>query len=185
MIQFKGFTSPDKLIASDPVNLVFYGGGTASQVERYLRDSELSQWVPPIAWRGLGILPSMTLWAHLDNTANGGGPLWKGPDLEMSIGPYFDGPRMHIRLYESPNRDTSAAWDQPGFGQWSIAAVHLEHWSAPLTHVVHGWLEAQELVEAWFDGQPGVGRVYRQDIGNEGWYQGHWHHGEATYIELV
>jgi hypothetical protein len=190
-VRFKGHLSKNRASKSDPINLVFYGRASASRVASYLQDLALSCWNPAAAWHPTGTLaePTSRMWAYLDDTASGGEALWKRPDAELAIGPYFASTRMHIRIFECERPDRLPHASGPDPDPWCIAGVHREHWSVTGTHIVHGWHEGQALVEAWFaplanGAISGVGLVDRRAIGNEGWYQGHWHDGMATFVEL-
>ena len=197
-MRFKGYLSKNRSAKSDPINVVFRGRATAARVEQYLRDITLSPWNPAGAWDLTGTLlqPTTRMWAYLDDTASGGEARWKPPDVELAIGPYSSGNRMHIRIYECDRPDRLPSAGGPDPGPWCIAGVHREHWvptlrpPVPFTHVVHGWREAQAFVETWFAplsgvAGSGVGQVEHRSIGNEGWYQGYWHDGDVTFVELT
>lgn len=186
VIKFKGYISPKQVVRSDPINLVFFGNAPAANVAFHLQHSLPTRWHPAARWSTTGSwpTPSARMYAHIDDTHNGGPIGWKRPDEELSVGPYIKGMRFHLRIYEGYVPDRPASASEPDYGTWSIAAVHREH-VAVSGHIVHGWKEPQALVQAWFTNQPFVGQVYTQDMGAGACYQGYQFDGSATFIEIL
>jgi hypothetical protein len=165
-------------VATDPVNLVFFGQGAAANVAHHLSHSLLPAWH----------VTSMSgqMYAYIDDQIHGARAGWKAPDQTLVIGPVIGPSRLHVRIYEG-----FVACHHPTgtFGTWSIASVHREHYVPPAWHVVHGWKEPQEIVRDALlrtrAEQPFVGRIFDNDVGNAGLYQGYWFDGQVTFVELL
>lgn len=184
-------------LAYNPINLVFYGNALLDNVVSILRQPAHNLWLPVYlprpSWYEYPnrVKPTPELWCELDNSAVGG---WKGPkpaDRELFIGPDDTGIRMHILLYAptDPYSPTSSALPNGTYDYWCVASIHRERWEAPASHAVDGWMEARMFAAQWFsrfaDGpHSDVRSVIPVPVQNEGWYQGHWHDGDAALIQI-
>ena len=67
--------------------------------------------------------------------------------------------------------------------------MHREHYVPPAWHVVPAWKEPQAVVRDSIlragSGQHFAGRVFDDDVGNAGLYQGYWFDGQVTFVELL
>lgn len=175
--RFPPFLSPDRSTPWDPINLIFFGNGTAANVAAHLQHSL------PDRWQRNRL--SHPMYAYIDDVSHGGRAAWKRPDADLALGPLVFGERRHIRIYQGNVPDRHPADRASEYGVWSLAGVHREHFALPDGHRFVEWNEPRDFLAEALSGLPFVGAVYQLDLGTGGSWQGRPFDGLATFIELL
>jgi hypothetical protein len=121
------------------------------------------------------------MFAGFDDPA--GKPEWKEPVVNLSLGAPVVWSRWHIRIFQSPLDSSHPS--RMKYGQWSIAAVHLEHFSLRRGHVVDDWQEAQVFLEWALQKVPFVTAVELREGKGRGDYQSVPFDGMVTWVRLM
>jgi hypothetical protein len=155
----------------DPINLIFYGVGSAWDVQYDMKNWLDYTWEDATGW---------THYAYIDNTEHGGTADWRSNDYQLQYGSYFTS-RYHLRIFDG-GTDTHGDFDE-----YSIANVHHEYWDwSELNHIVDGYESAETFVKDDFADENFVGSIGSAGLNNEGSYSnGAYNDGWAATIELL
>ena len=163
----------DVYIEEDPVNVIWYGAGSAWDVQYDMKNLTSTIWT---STQGYG------LYVYFTDSYNGGTDAWRFTNYQlMRTGDSFWGTRVHVRI------NGAGCPDPHYYGEWSVGCPHKESWCfLHLTHHVSSYSEGRTAVYYSFYGQPFVDSCYNIYIGNEGYYSNNtYHDGYATIIDLA
>lgn len=153
----------------DPINIVFYNDGRASEAELKIDSNAPHGWKN--AW-------GATQYVYVDETSHGGSAHWQSNNFQLEEGSYF-GTRQHLRIFDGGN----SAHDS--FKYWSVGATHKETWNGSgHTLVSNAWETSESHLKSDLSSTSGILSVGTINLSNSGYYQGHWNGGVAGYIKV-
>lgn len=165
------YDSPNGNI-KDPVNMLWYDSGYASNVEGIIDDYADHGWEDATGG---------TQYVYIDNTEHGGIAYWQEDSYQLQEGEFLE-TRYHVRVFDG-------SYDGHGtYGEWSVGGVHKETWDGSCScHKIDsdGWEVAEDELKNDMDGKTGVGTISSNSIGNDGTYQGEENDGYAVYMQLT
>jgi len=151
----------------DPINIVFYDDGRASEVELKIDSNAPHGWKNAWGW---------AQYVYVDETSHGGTAHWQSNNFQLEEGDYFD-TRCHLRIFDGGNSDYDS------FKYWSIGAVHKETWNGS-DHTLdpNAWETSELHLKSDLSSTSGILSVGTINLSNSGDYQGIWNGGVAGYI---
>jgi hypothetical protein len=187
---------------TDPTNLFFFNEATSFDVEYDLRwwtrPGDLHRWEDACGgtsyWLGMRNVSSDP-WTWVKSRLTTATPY---AGYHRNLQPIRDkchsGQRHHVRLFGMTSADSE-------WGDWTIANAHRETAKCNIpvvgcpggngiTHTVNSWYAGENRVVASFRSSSGalmwfVESIYYFSFGNSGTYDGQYHDGVGTGIELV
>lgn len=161
----------------DPINVVFYGVGSASDVRFDLKYWTSSSWKDTEC----GATQQEYIW---DAQHIGGWNGWRTQQyqLELNAGWYCGSDRYHLRLFEGFVRDSH----NPSFEVWSVTDAHHDPFGHQCTD---DWEGAEDQVEFSFRDGSGnplwfVGSIWYGNLNNSGQHQCAYNDGNGVFIQL-
>ena len=167
--QTRSFPSGNSIFIKDPINLVFYDNGSRDTVRSILDNNA------PHSWHSTS--EQGPQWTFVDETAHGGNLIWAyGQGYEEGT---YDN-RYHARIFTGGNDSHT-----PGFGEWSLGAVHREYTVNNLhVHYSNTWETSENHIAGDFANTSGIGVISIINLGNSGDYQGYNNNGLAAFIQV-
>lgn len=167
----------------DPINVIFYGAGSAWSVHY---DLTTTGWASTL-WQDTGCSGTQRVFIY-DSSHTGGWDGWRQNEYPMTPqgSPCYPGARDHIRLFQRLVLDSHS----PGYGSWSVTSAHHDNnlhtcsddWEGPEARLTNAFRDANGN-PLWF-----VGAIWESDIGNAGTHGscggGAVNNGRAQFIGL-
>lgn len=144
----------------DPINVIFYGAGSAWSVHY-----DLINWTSTL-WQDTSCSGTQQVFIY-DSSHTGGWDGWRQNEFPMTPGTTcWPGARDHLRLFQRLVLDSHS----PGYDSWSVTSAHHDNnshscsddWEGPETRLTNAFRDANGN-PLWF-----VGAIWESDIGNAG-----------------
>ena len=164
------------MMSKDPINVIFYGVGSAWDV-----NYDLLNWASP-TWEDTTCNGTQRVFIWDDSHTDGSDDRRQN-EYPMTPGSTcYPGTRDHIRLFQGLVEDSHSS----GFGVWSVTSAHEDNylhtsasdWEGPEARLTDAFKDSSGD-PLWF-----VDSIWESDIGNDGTYQGEYNDGDAQFIEL-